>query len=331
MKHILPKIIFELSELFSSHGKELFVVGGSVRDFSLGLEPKDYDLCTNATPDQTIEICSAYRTQLQGKAFAVVAIYDEDNVMYEIASYRRDINHTGRSCQVELVSSLEEDLNRRDFTINALCYDIKNDKIIDLVGGLKDLENKVIRFIGDPSERIKEDKLRILRMFRFASRLNFFIDIKSLYAAKNSDLEEVSQKRIIDEFKAAYKTSEDFSMFLHLISICDMWGQVFHYTIAKTDTISISKSSFFEIYIANLLKPYTPNGVFKNFLIQKIKFDARTAEIICLLIDLLDFDINKLLQYHKKRKTFEVSDEMLHEWFCKNKKDNDVKYKKFLK
>ena len=171
MWSIIPQSVKELHELFELNGKKLYVVGGAVRDFLSGDKPKDFDLATDALPDEVLSILGRkYRTNLQGKAFGVVVVYTEDEPAgMEIATFREDVSK-GRNPEVKLGVTIEDDVKRRDLTYNALFYDLGKREIIDLVGGISDWENKITRMVGDPLERIDEDSLRILRAFRFASR-----------------------------------------------------------------------------------------------------------------------------------------------------------------
>lgn len=215
-KMLLPDDVLEISKIFFDNGYEIYVVGGAVRDFVMGKEPKDYDLVTNAQPSSIERILSdKYRLGLQGKHFAVIRVYTKQTPEgIEIASYRKDISK-GRDNKFDNKPKVEfgrhitirDDVFRRDLTMNALYYDINNQKIVDLVGGLNDIKNKIVRSVGNPRERFKEDRLRILRVFRFASKTNSNIDDETSDAIKYdnrlngiSEEDDVSQERINDEF-----------------------------------------------------------------------------------------------------------------------------------
>jgi len=169
MWDVIPQSVKDLHDLFSEQGKKLYLVGGSVRDFLTGDKPKDFDLATDALPDEVLQIIGdKYKTNLQGKAFGVVVVYTEDEPAgMEIATFREDVSK-GRNPEVKLGVTIEDDVKRRDLTYNALFYDLGKREIVDLVGGISDWENKITRMVGDPLERIDEDSLRILRAFRFA-------------------------------------------------------------------------------------------------------------------------------------------------------------------
>lgn len=167
----IPSPIWDLHNVFTQAGKKLYLVGGAVRDFVTGEAPKDFDLATDATPDEMKSILKDYRINLQGEKFGVIVVYGLDGLPegVEIATFREDIT-PGRKPDVKLGATIEDDVKRRDLTFNGLFYDLDEKEIIDLVGGVEDLNNKKIRMIGNPDERIKEDPLRILRIIRFASR-----------------------------------------------------------------------------------------------------------------------------------------------------------------
>lgn len=171
----IPEDIRKIQKVFKSNGKELFLVGGSVRDALLGKPIKDYDLATEAKPDEVIEMLKnqPFITNIieTGKSFGVInALTDNDE--YEIATFRSESGYedSRRPSNVQF-TDIATDVSRRDLTINALFYDLDTNEVVDLVGGIEDLKNGVIRTVGDPSERFKEDPLRILRFVRFLARI----------------------------------------------------------------------------------------------------------------------------------------------------------------
>jgi tRNA nucleotidyltransferase/poly(A) polymerase len=173
MWNIIPESVKDLQKMFSKKGKKLYVVGGAVRDFLKGDKPKDFDLCTDALPDEVLEIIGTeYKTNLQGKSFGVVVVYtDDEPTGMEIATFRSDTyDGKSRNPKVEY-TTIENDVLRRDLSINSLFYDLEKKEIIDLVGGISDLESKVIRMVGDPEKRIEEDPLRIMRAIRSFCRM----------------------------------------------------------------------------------------------------------------------------------------------------------------
>ena len=180
---------------------EGFLVGGCLRDIAIGKRPKDFDFTTNLKYDKVAEIFKNYYTKEVGKAFGIITV-NVNNENYEIARYRKDVNAKNHyDTQVEFVEKIEDDLSRRDFTFNAMAYNEKRG-LVDLFGGMEDIKNKAVRFIGDPEQRIREDGLRILRAFRFASVLGFEIDSDAITAisARKDELGTISAERIGMEF-----------------------------------------------------------------------------------------------------------------------------------
>ena len=182
-------------------GFAAYAVGGCVRDSLLGLTPGDWDVCTSARPEETEQVFSDLRVVETGlKHGTVTVIYQGEP--FEITTFRRDgdyVNHRSPE-QVTFVSSLEEDLRRRDFTVNAMAAD-ENGNVIDLFGGREDLRMGVIRCVGDPEERFREDALRILRAMRFAARLHFDVDLLTADAMEACAplLRQISPERVFSE------------------------------------------------------------------------------------------------------------------------------------
>jgi len=156
-------------------GHQAYFVGGCVRDLLLGGEPKDYDVATDAQPS---EISALFpKSDLVGAHFGVVLVHDS-GAQVEVATFRSDHAYVdGRHPEaVDFETDPRQDVLRRDFTINALLLDPDRDEVLDFVGGRDDLHNKIVRAIGDPETRFREDHLRLLRAVRFAARLNYQID-----------------------------------------------------------------------------------------------------------------------------------------------------------
>lgn len=175
-----------------------YIVGGAIRDILLGLKPKDVDFATNLPYETLKNLFSEYNQKETGKSFGVLRIR-VNNVDYEIAKFREDIY--GKEKKVSFVDDIKNDLARRDFTINAMAYNQK-EGIIDLYNGQKDIENRIINFIGNAEERIIEDPLRVLRAFRFMSRLDFSLSENTIEAIKKQKdlLKNIPEERITMEF-----------------------------------------------------------------------------------------------------------------------------------
>ncbi len=181
-------------------GFHAYLVGGCVRDLLLGREPKDYDVATNATPEQVMKIFP--ETYAVGAQFGVVLVPGPQGDV-EVATFRSDIGYSdGRHPdEVRFSTDPREDVARRDFTINGMLLDPVSNEVLDFVGGRKDLDAKIIRTIGDPRQRFAEDKLRMLRAVRFAARFGYTIEPATFAAIEElaDELQVVSRERVRDE------------------------------------------------------------------------------------------------------------------------------------
>ena len=199
----LPAAAELIIDRLNSHGYRADIVGGAVRDLYLGVTPPDYDITTNAVPEEVKEIFKDKRTIDTGIKHGTVTIHiDGEN--YEVTTYRidgeyKDARHPEN---VEFTDELFLDLSRRDFTINAMCYN-HTDGITDLFGGASDIDNRIVRTVGDADLRFSEDALRILRALRFASVLDFEIEAATRVAIfeKAHLLSMISPERIYTELK----------------------------------------------------------------------------------------------------------------------------------
>ncbi len=202
----IPKEILNVNMALSKAGFESYLVGGCVRDLLLGQTPKDWDLTTNAKPD---EIQAVFHDSFYENDYGTVGVKtrseDDSLKVVEITPYRLELGYTDSRHPDKVVFSdnIKDDLARRDFTINALALDISKGHIIDEYKGQEDLKRGLIRAVGDPNERFGEDALRIMRAIRFAAQLNFSIEAQTQEAIeKNKDLlGNVSRERVGDEFK----------------------------------------------------------------------------------------------------------------------------------
>jgi poly(A) polymerase len=179
--------------------------GGCVRDQLLGIQPKDYDVATSATPAQVRELFGRRRTLEIGAAFGVIGIKGPHGIgPVEVTTFRRDAEYTdGRHPDAVVFSSPEEDAQRRDFTINGLFYDPLSEQVIDYVGGRDDLARGVVRAIGEPRDRFSEDKLRMARAVRFAARFGFELDPATHASIEQmaDQIKVVSVERIAQEMR----------------------------------------------------------------------------------------------------------------------------------
>src|SRR5689334_5352047 len=178
-----------------------FLVGGCVRDLLLNREPADYDVTTDALPDDVMRIFP--KTYAVGAQFGVVLVAVGENETVEVATFRSDVGYSdGRHPdEVRFTKSPQEDVQRRDFTINGMLLDPLTNEVLDYVGGQKDLEAGIVRTIGDPEKRFGEDKLRMLRAVRFASRFGYILEMNTMTAIQKlaPQVSQVSAERVRDE------------------------------------------------------------------------------------------------------------------------------------
>ena len=197
----LPDSILTCIRLLEQAGYAAYVVGGCVRDDCLGLRPHDYDMCTSALPEQTEEVFRDYRLVLAGKKHGTVGVVTEDGVV-EITTFRtegeyRDNRHPD---WVAFVPDVEQDLARRDFTVNAMAYSPTRG-YADPFGGREDLKNGILRAVGDPAKRFQEDSLRILRGLRFAARFALTMEPATRQAMEQEKhrMESLARERVFEE------------------------------------------------------------------------------------------------------------------------------------
>lgn len=335
----LPQDILTFYELFKKANKDLFLVGGSVRDFIMGKTPHDFDLVTNALPDETKEILKDYRTDLQGVHFGVIRVFTENEPLgYEVASYRKDLV-TGRDTKgddqkVEIGKhiTIKDDVLRRDYSCNALFYDIGKKEIIDLVGGIEDIKNNIIRAVGNPEERFKEDKLRIIRGIRFAARTHSKIDEETANAIRKdkrlrgiSPKDDVSQERIIKEIKDTWgycNTKNDlkaWQTYFKLLNEFDLLEEMFPNVKLNKDVEYIETLNL-PITYATLFEDNEPTPVFEKTLIRIFKLSNKISDIIMFLLTFIRDagDVEKVYMLKKKQMQYNISDDIIREYSYMN-------------
>lgn len=241
MMNNIPQGVLEIIRTLRNKGFVSYLVGGCVRDMLLEREPKDYDVVTNATPEQIKDIFP--KTVLVGEAFGVVRVLigDED---VEVATFRSDGKYNdGRHPEGVTFSTPENDVERRDFTINAMLYDPIEDKVLDYVGGHSDVENGLIRTVGNPSKRFAEDRLRMLRAIRFLAQLDFHIDDETAQAIQDSasSIFMVSKERITQELAKIWRSENPGSGFFYL-KILGLLEHVIPYSNVESGWSTISRA-----------------------------------------------------------------------------------------
>lgn len=296
LKIDLHSDIISLAMLFAAQGFELYLVGGAVRDAVMGRKPKDFDLATNATPDQVVSMLHStnrYMTDEVGKAFGVVRTrpYDsEPGSEYEIATFREDLS-AGRHPEVRF-ATIKEDVQRRDLTINALFYDIMKQEVVDLVGGLEDIEARQIRTVGRPEDRFAEDKLRKLRAIRFAVKLGFDMHGDTYHSIQeDNNLDGVSFERVRDEFIKSIAGAKSPKRLMTLMDAFNMWERVLPGLKATTclDALVSSRgidSTNVPIVLALLLDNEEPEALVMR--LNYLKYNADEMHQVSFLLRLRD-------------------------------------------
>lgn len=316
----LPASVYRLSEAFKSSGFKLFVVGGAVRDAVMGTEPKDFDLATDATPEQVVKVVIGmldWKTDEVGASFGVVrarmrqfnAVWEE----HEIATFRKDVG-SGRRPEAVEFTTIEEDVKRRDLTINALFYDIDHKEVVDMVGGLIDIEAKVIRTVGRPQERFAEDRLRILRTIRFAARLGFRLDLETSNAIKDdNNLVGVSTERIRDEFVRSIASARSPLELFDMYDEYGMWGRLF-------PTLMVSRkrpsSRIVSLVLSSLLGHYDQNKLAKE--LNGLKYSDVEVRQVCFFVRFKELSPETASSLRRAFFACHLKREAIEEWHALN-------------
>lgn len=263
----MEKQIKKILEKLESNNYQAYLVGGFVRDYLLGIKSYDVDICTNALPRDVHSIFNSVKNNY-GSVNLKIEKYNVD-----ITTFRKDYDYVNRRpSRIQYIDSLEEDLKRRDFTINAICMN-KNGKVIDLLNGVSDLNKRTIRMIGDINKKITEDPLRILRAIRFATVLDFELEdnLKRIIKENSKLVKNLSKERVKKELdkilisKNYYKGIEllkelniakmldiEFKNINYVDDLLGMWAQL---NVKNMSFTNIEKSNI--IKIANVLKEGT--------------------------------------------------------------------------
>jgi tRNA nucleotidyltransferase (CCA-adding enzyme) len=212
----IPEPILEIARKLEDAGFEAWCVGGNLRDALLKHPQSDYDIATSATPEQVQKLFP--RTVEVGIKYGTVGVLDRGRQLHEVTTFRRDVATDGRHAVVAYGVTLEEDLARRDFTINALAYHPLRHEWRDPFDGAGDLANHLVRAVGDPAQRFREDYLRILRALRFAARFDFTIDPLTWEAARAAapGLSGLSAERVHDEWFKSLRSARSVTQLLML-------------------------------------------------------------------------------------------------------------------
>lgn len=302
----------------TSQNQEAYLVGGGVRDLLLGQTPKDFDISTNALPNLVRKLFK--NSRIIGRRFKLVHVLFYRDVL-EVATFRKaapkqstkehKTNQHGMVIADNCYGTIQEDVWRRDLSINALYYDHKNSTVIDFVGGVDDLNNKIIRVIGDPLLRYEEDPVRILRVIRFASKLKFSIETKTQLAIsqKSHLLAQVSNSRLFEEVVKLFHTGnaidtlkqlqkEDLFKYLFpftapILDEDPITQKLIRYTLESTDSRIAAK------------KPVTPAFFFAAFLWPALIKETHAHQADGMpLLGALEKSMNSIL--HKQSKHISI-------------------------
>ncbi|WP_151837676.1 polynucleotide adenylyltransferase PcnB [Acinetobacter ursingii] len=228
----LPSSILDVIDSLTKAGYEAYIVGGGVRDLMLGLNPKDFDAVTNATPAQVKEVFGR-RCRIIGRRFELAHVYSGRELI-EVATFRAPPKKAVTSTSGMILrdnnwGTIEQDFARRDFSINALYYQPRKGIVLDFCDAISDIDHKTLRLLGDPKQRFEEDPVRMLRTLRFAAKLNFDIDpqiLKIFDVDMTQLLRDVSPHRLYEESQKLF-TMGHLARVLPMLIEFDIWKQLF--------------------------------------------------------------------------------------------------------
>ena len=304
----VPNDIVMISKIFKQNNYKCLIVGGAVRDALLGETQKDFDLATDALPDKVEEMmhASGFATIATGKAFGVINVFTESGE-FEIATMRKDIGSDGRRPEHVEFTTIEEDILRRDLTINALFFDLDTSEVVDMVGGIEDLKNGIIRTVGEASERFEEDRLRILRAIRFAARFEgkLSTDIK-ISLIQDNNLNGISAERIRDEFLKGIKSAKSVIKFMELLDGFELFDWVFPNMVVNKKFIE-DKDHI--VVLATLLKNHDLSNLKKD--LNRLTYSTAEIKAIEFLTSLHMLDIDTAVQFKNSFKSSGVSSDQL--------------------
>lgn len=295
----VPSDIIDLHKLFQKNGNELYIVGGAVRDAIMGKKPKDFDLATDAFPEEVVKMVqgAGYSTIGEvGQQFGVVVVQiPSDKNGVEIATFREDLSG-GRRPDAVKYSTIDKDVLRRDLTINALFYDIGRGEIVDLVGGLKDIQDQKIRTVGKAADRFAEDPLRKLRALRFAGRTGSKLEKETADAIlTDNSLEGVSPERIRDEFKKSIESAKKPVDYLKMVNQFGLLEVMFPSLVISTDFVN---THTWHIQLTHLFD-MNPNDTIKKEM-NRMTFTSDEVNAVVFLKNLRDLKPENVFDLYKQ-------------------------------
>jgi tRNA nucleotidyltransferase (CCA-adding enzyme) len=271
----IPEPILQITRTLEGAGYEAWCVGGSLRDTLLGHPQSDFDIATSATPEQVQRLFP--KTVAVGIKYGTVGVLDPRRGLHEVTTFRRDVQTDGRHAVVQYGVSLEDDLARRDFTINALAYHPIRQEWRDPFGGKRDLDAGIIRAVGDPGRRFAEDYLRVLRALRFSARFEFAIDGETWAAAQAAaaGLKQLSAERVRDEWFKGLQTATSVLRLATLwrdVGAADVW-------LPELDPTALPEppASFRDPVVLTALLASNPAGVLRRLKASNGEIDRAAA------------------------------------------------------
>ena len=293
----VPKEVEEIINKLEEKDFRAYVVGGAVRNLLINKEPKDWDICTNATPLQIEEVFRGYQVLETGIKHGTVSIII-NKTPYEITTFRTEGKYLdGRHpSYVTFVENLKEDLSRRDFTINAMALNVRNRDVLDAFSGLEDIEKKIVKCVGKPEERFSEDGLRILRAIRFAAQLNFKIDreTKKAIFAKKELLNKISRERIMSEITKILQAKHGEQ---YILDYAEVFCEQFMLRLHNFKTINCSEEDWL-LKLGHLLVDNNPEMVEKS--LKNLKFDNSSVKIVKGIVQCLQDTETNMKQLLRK-------------------------------
>jgi tRNA nucleotidyltransferase/poly(A) polymerase len=302
----VPGDVKRLHQLFKKNKKQLYIVGGAVRDAILGKKPKDFDMATDAKPDEVLKIAKSggFKTYSVGKKFGVVIVGG-----HEIATFRKDIGKGRRPKAVDF-SDIQGDVKRRDLTINSLFFDIGRGEVVDLTGGLEDLKNKLIRTVGSAKRRFDEDPLRKLRALRFQAVVGGKMDKETEKALLiNPSLKGVSAERIRDEFIKGIKKGKSSKLFMEALDKFRFTKQIFPQLNIQKPYPNVKD------YILFLATIFRKNDVTKlPKILNKLKYSSKESNNITFLVYLNNFNPKNIYNVKKAQEKTTLTPKQIQEY-----------------
>jgi len=306
----------EVCNIIQQRGYKSYLVGGCVRDLQLKQVPKDWDIATNASPDVIQETFDkTYPTGLK-HGTVTVSLNGEH---FEVTTFRTEGKYSDgrRPDSVEFVNNIEEDLARRDFTINAMAFDPIKNELVDPFGGEKDLKNEYLKCVGNPNERFQEDGLRIMRAARFAARFGFVIESQTFKAMSNPDnlkvLSKVSKERMNDELSKILMGS---NMSYGIKILFDTGAMSMVSSLLVPHEVRLCKGDL-ETRLAHLYRDYDPKYVLEE--LKMLKFSNKEIKRV-------EFILNSKFRYFnllKNKTNLDYKEFIAH---LKNKSPDEYNY-----